>query len=168
MNPANAWTHLFPSPIGPLRIVVDDASRVLAIHFHGDRVDAAGAENSPKRCAQVEDQLAEYFAGHRRAFDLELSMSGTDFQMSVWNELQTIPLGETVSYRELAGRIGRPRAVRAVGQANGRNPIPIVVPCHRVIGADGRLTGFGGGVDVKRRLLELEGVLPGAVLFAEL
>ena len=101
-------------------------------------------------------QLTEYFDGSRKQFDLELNPSGTEFQVQVLDELRKIPYGTTVSYGEIARRIGRPRAVRAVGAANGRNPIPIVIPCHRVIGADGDLTGFGGGLPTKEALLRLE------------
>jgi methylated-DNA-[protein]-cysteine S-methyltransferase len=101
-------------------------------------------------------QLREYFAGERREFDLAIKLTGTEFQVSVLEALQDIPYGETRSYGEIARRIGRPRAVRAVGAANGRNPIPIVVPCHRVIGVTGDLTGFGGGLDTKEALLRLE------------
>ena len=101
-------------------------------------------------------QLTEYFAGERREFDLPLKLSGTEFQMSVLHALQKIPYGETTSYSDIAERIGRPKAVRAVGAANGRNPIPIIVPCHRVIGSHGDLTGFGGGLDTKEALLRLE------------
>jgi methylated-DNA-[protein]-cysteine S-methyltransferase len=101
-------------------------------------------------------QLDEYFAGERRAFDLPLHLSGTEFQVQVLEELQRIPYGETTSYGAIAKRIGRPRAMRAVGAANGRNPIPIVIPCHRVIGSSGDLTGFGGGLDTKAALLRLE------------
>jgi methylated-DNA-[protein]-cysteine S-methyltransferase len=101
-------------------------------------------------------QLREYFAGERRDFDLPLKFHGTEFQVSVLEALQDIPYGETTSYGEIAKRIGRPKAVRAVGAANGRNPIPIVVPCHRVIGSTGDLTGFGGGLDTKEALLRLE------------
>ena len=111
-------------------------------------------------------QLGEYFAGRRRTFDLPLTPEGTTFQCSVWMALRAIPYGATISYRALAERIGRPSAMRAVGAANGRNPLPIVVPCHRVIGADGSLTGFGGGLPTKRFLLELEGALPREDLFA--
>ena len=109
-----------------------------------------------KPLAEARRQLREYFAGERREFDLPVSLSGTEFQVSVLRALQEIPYGETVSYGEIARRIGRPRAVRAVGAANGRNPIPIVVPCHRVIGSTGDLTGFGGGLDTKEALLRLE------------
>jgi methylated-DNA-[protein]-cysteine S-methyltransferase len=104
----------------------------------------------------VRRQLQEYFAGELREFDIPLLMEGTEFQKRVWKTLQTIPYGETISYGELAKKIGDSKAVRAVGAANGQNPIPIIVPCHRVIGSDGSLTGFGGGIENKRKLLELE------------
>ncbi|MGI9249520.1 MAG: methylated-DNA--[protein]-cysteine S-methyltransferase [Woeseiaceae bacterium] len=109
-----------------------------------------------KPLANARQQLAEYFAGTRKDFDLPLKFDGTEFQVNVLKALQKIPYGETVSYGEIAKRIGRPKAVRAVGAANGRNPIPIVVPCHRVIGSGGDLTGFGGGLDTKEALLRLE------------
>jgi len=109
-----------------------------------------------KPLANARKQLDEYFKGARKDFDLPLKLGGTEFQVSVLNALQNIPYGETVSYGEIAKRIGRPKAVRAVGAANGRNPIPIVVPCHRVIGSGGDLTGFGGGLDTKEALLRLE------------
>ena len=109
-----------------------------------------------KPLANARQQLTEYFAGTRKEFDLPVKLSGTEFQVSVLKALQAIPYGETVSYGEIAKRIGRPKAVRAVGAANGRNPIPIVVPCHRVIGSSGDLTGFGGGLDTKEALLRLE------------
>jgi len=104
----------------------------------------------------VEQQLREYFEGKRRNFDLPLQPTGTEFQLAVLAELQKIPYGETVSYGDIAERLGRPKAVRAVGAANGRNPLPIVIPCHRVIGSNGSLTGFGGGLPAKRALLQLE------------
>ncbi len=109
-----------------------------------------------KPLAEACQQLREYFAGERREFDLSLQFGGTEFQVSVLEALRKIPYGETTSYGEIARRIGRPKAVRAVGAANGRNPIPIVVPCHRVIGSTGDLTGFGGGLDTKEALLRLE------------
>ncbi len=109
-----------------------------------------------KPFAEVSRQLLEYFAGERRDFDLKLDLEGTEFQLSVLRELQQIPYGTTTSYADIAKRIGRPKAVRAVGAANGRNPIPIIVPCHRVIGSHGDLTGFGGGLDTKEALLRLE------------
>jgi methylated-DNA-[protein]-cysteine S-methyltransferase len=109
-----------------------------------------------KPLSEARKQLQEYFAGTRKAFDLPLRLNGTEFQVSVLNALQEIPYGETVSYGEIAKRIGNPKAMRAVGAANGRNPIPIVVPCHRVIGSSGDMTGFGGGIDTKEALLRLE------------
>ena len=109
-----------------------------------------------KPLARARQQLEEYFAGDRKDFDLPLQFNGTEFQVKVLKALQKIPYGETVSYGEIAKRIGKPKAVRAVGAANGRNPIPIVVPCHRVIGSGGDLTGFGGGLDTKEALLRLE------------
>ena len=105
-------------------------------------------------------ELEKYFQGERREFSAELAPAGTPFQLRVWRELSNIPYGETRSYREIAEKIGSPKAVRAVGAANGANPIGIIIPCHRVIGNDGSLTGYGGGLDLKRRLLELEGALP--------
>ena len=106
--------------------------------------------------AEAIRQLTEYFAGGRETFALKLDPPGTKFQRLVWSELRQIPYGETISYKTLAERIGKPQAVRAVGAANGANPIPIIIPCHRVIGHDGSLTGFGGGLPLKKRLLELE------------
>lgn len=114
--------------------------------------------------AKAREQLAEYFSGERKDFDLPLSLSGTDFQVSVLKALLEIPYGETRSYGAIAKRIGRPRAVRAVGAANGRNPITIIVPCHRVIGSSGDLTGFGGGLDTKEALLRLEAENSAALL----
>lgn len=101
-------------------------------------------------------QLEEYFAGKRKKFDIALNFSGTDFQMKVWRELSKIPFGQTVSYRDIAARIKNPKAVRAVGTANGKNPVCIIIPCHRVIAADGSIGGYGGGIPAKRQLLELE------------
>ena len=113
---------------------------------------------------EVRRQLGEYFAGDRKDFDLPLALSGTEFQVSVLEALQEIPYGETTSYGVIAKRIGRPKAVRAVGAANGRNPIPIIVPCHRLIGSSGNLTGFGGGLDTKEALLRLEAENSGGLL----
>jgi O-6-methylguanine DNA methyltransferase len=132
----------------PARTVADAVARETGQAIEWD----AGA------CRGVVEQLDEYFRGRRRDFDLELSPRGTEFQLRVWRELTRIPYGETISYQELSRRIGNPSATRAVGRANGANPIPIVIPCHRVIGADGSLTGYGGGIDIKRQLLALEGV----------
>ncbi len=114
--------------------------------------------------AETMRQLAEYFAGERRDFDLPLRPHGTDFQLEVLDALREIPYGETASYADIAQRLGRPKAVRAVGAANGRNPLPIVIPCHRVIGSNGSMTGFGGGIDTKVALLRLEAEHAGLVL----
>jgi methylated-DNA-[protein]-cysteine S-methyltransferase len=110
----------------------------------------------PPYFSAIKHQLAAYFAGETQSFDVALFPEGTPFQMQVWSALEKIPYGSVVSYRWIADRIGKPGAVRAVGAANGRNPISIIIPCHRVIGSDGSLTGYGGGLDVKRRLLQLE------------
>jgi methylated-DNA-[protein]-cysteine S-methyltransferase len=141
------------TPVGPLRLVA--AGDALARVEFQPNVPSSGRSDSPVLAAAAE-QLAEYFAGTRREFDVPLAPSGTPFQLEVWSMLSRIPYGRTWSYSELARRLGRPAAVRAVGAANGRNPLPIVVPCHRVIGADGRLVGFGGGLAIKRQLLDLE------------
>lgn len=130
-----------------------DGDGLCALRFAaaGEEMDAAPV------LMQAERELEEYFAGRRTAFSVPLSMHGTPFQMEVWAALRTIPYGETRSYASLAAQIGRPRACRAVGMANHVNPLPIFVPCHRVVGADGRLTGYAGGLDVKKYLLKLEG-----------
>jgi len=127
-----------------------------AIHF--DRIQPASGDQNPRNplLAEALSQLRAYFAGRLREFDLPLDLAGTDFQIRVWRQLETIPYGETRSYSAIAQAIGRPAAVRAVGAANGANPVPIVVPCHRVIGASGKLVGYGGGLSLKKRLLELE------------
>ncbi len=146
-------TAIHESRLGPLTIAVSDAGAVEMIHFG---VRAETAVFAEERCEHVITQLEEYLRGEREEFDLELAPRGTEFQLEVWRELQRIPYGTTISYAELAKRIGRPAAVRAVGAANGANPIPIIIPCHRVIGANGNLTGYGGGLDIKRALLALE------------
>jgi len=117
---------------------------------------AATWRRDPAPLATVKNQLADYFSGERRSFDIDLAPQGTPFQMKVWAALRDIPYGHVVSYQWIARRIGSPTAVRAVGAANGRNPISIIIPCHRVIGKNGKLTGYGGGLDVKRRLIRLE------------
>ena len=143
------------SPLGPLQLA-SDGMHLTAINFPGKH--AALADSSPDRVLRAaHTQLDEYFTGNRRHFDLPLAARGTPFQESVWQTLATIPWGEVRCYRDIAVAIGKPTAVRAVGAANGRNPLPIVVPCHRVIGADGSLTGFGGGLPLKVQLLTLEG-----------
>ncbi len=152
-----------PSPIGPLLIAGDDAA-IHEIRFPNKARPSAGARVpqagwTEARRGPVADacrQLQEYFAARRTEFDLPLAPEGTPFQRSVWRCLQEIPYGETISYGELACRVGNPRASRAVGSANGKNRIPIVIPCHRVIAADGTLGGFGGGLSTKETLLALE------------
>lgn len=160
-------THI-PSPVGPLLLVAGDA-HLRAIWFSTPRHplprDIVMKEGENDVIRETRAQLDAYFAGTRRTFDLPLQPVGTPFQREVWTMLARIPYGDTWSYGDVAHRIGKPAAVRAVGAANGRNPIPIVVPCHRVIGADGSLTGFGGGLPTKQFLLALEGALPSADLF---
>ncbi|MBW4718017.1 methylated-DNA--[protein]-cysteine S-methyltransferase [Saccharothrix sp. SC076] len=124
-------------------------------HRHRPALETFG-ERDPGPFGDVVAQLEEFFAGKRTEFDLPLTMAGTPFQRTVWEELKAIPFGETVSYGELAARIGRPTASRAVGLANGKNPISIIVPCHRVVGSTGSLTGYGGGIERKRLLLAFE------------
>jgi methylated-DNA-[protein]-cysteine S-methyltransferase len=155
--PATFYDDL-PSPIGRLRLVAD-AQGLNEIWFERECQERAippAWVHAPAALAAARRQLEDYFAGTRHTFDLPLHPAGTPFQLAVWAELARIPYGATISYGELARRIGQPRAMRAVGAANGRNPLPIVVPCHRVIGADGSLTGFGGGLPIKRFLLALE------------
>jgi methylated-DNA-[protein]-cysteine S-methyltransferase len=157
MNPKIYFT-VFPSPIGALELRGNEAS-LTGLSMEGHHPASARADDAVHDAAPFHDarrQLEEYFAGGRRDFSLTLAPAGTDFQQRVWSALRAIPYGETISYGELARRIGNPRAVRAVGLANGRNPISIIVPCHRVIGADGTLTGYGGGLERKRFLLALE------------
>jgi len=149
------------SPVGPLLLAVSERGLV-ALEFARGKV-ASGWVESPQKTAACARQLDEYFAGRRRQFDLPLDLRGTDFQKRCWHELLKIPYGETRSYADIARAMRNPKAVRAVGLANGQNPIAIIVPCHRVIGSDGSLTGYGGGLDVKRKLLQLEGALSGTL-----
>jgi methylated-DNA-[protein]-cysteine S-methyltransferase len=170
------YTTTLESPCGPLLCVVDETGAVVRVEFVTglktgreslritDRMREQGIElvEDPEdagRTAGLRRQLAEYFAGTRREFDLRLAPEGTPFERSVWEELRRIPFGETRSYGEIAQAIGRPGAARAVGRANGANPIPIVVPCHRVLPSTGKLGNYAGGPERKRALLELEGVL---------
>jgi methylated-DNA-[protein]-cysteine S-methyltransferase len=140
-----------PSPVGPLAVTVDDDGAVTRIGF------GTGGVSDDPRFDRVVAQLTEYFAGRRTDFDLDLHPDvGSPFERRVWAELLEIPYGDTASYGEIAARIGHPGKARAVGRANGRNPIAIVCPCHRVIGSDGSLTGYGGGLENKRTLLDLE------------
>ena len=148
----------FDSPVGPLLLAGTDR----ALHFlsFASSRRAVRPRQGWKQAAapfkEVERQLKNYFARELNKFDLPLSLEGSEFQLEVWKNLQLIPYGETISYGELARRIGKPDAARAVGLANGQNPIAIVIPCHRVIGSDGSLTGFGGGLPIKEKLLRLE------------
>lgn len=149
------------SPIGKLKLVASDKG-VVAILWENDnprrvRLSDLTEDHNHPVLLQTESQLNEYFAGERSEFSLSLDMRGTGFQSQVWEALLGIPFGETRTYGELANQLGNPKATRAVGAANGRNPISIVVPCHRVIGFSGRLTGFAGGLQAKAYLLELEG-----------
>jgi len=146
------------TPIGELLLAGDDDGLAMVGFPKGPmrRNPESDWIFNEKPLTAARRQLREYFAGKRRSFELPLKLSGTNFQQSVLRALQEIPYGETVSYGDIARRIGRPRAVRAVGAANGRNPLPIVIPCHRVIGKSGDLTGFGGGLDTKEALLRLE------------
>src|SRR5437016_10439782 len=151
------WTEVEVGDGVRLRLVASDDG-VRAIDFHFDYpVESARPSNANQILRETTRQLRAYFDGGLRAFDLPLDIQGTAFQKRVWVELVKIPYGETRSYMQIAMAVGAPQAVRAVGAANGANPIPIVVPCHRVIGSSGKLTGYGGGLPLKKRLLELEG-----------
>jgi methylated-DNA-[protein]-cysteine S-methyltransferase len=151
------------TPIGSILIAGDDKA-IVETYF-------AGAQPKPDwirdddGLRKASDQLRSYFAGTLQAFELPLAPRGTEFQRSVWSALLEIPYGQTTTYSAIANKIERPAAVRAVGAANGANPIPIIIPCHRVIGTNGSLTGFGGGIDVKRQLLALEARVAGRTLF---
>jgi O-6-methylguanine DNA methyltransferase len=156
----NLYYDAFESPIGTLTVATDADGRLHHILFPRNRHDARGREHwqhNPAPVAEARRQLLDYLRGERSGFELPLAPIGTPFQVQVWTTLAQIPYGETWSYAQLAQRVGRPSASRAVGAANGRNPLPIVLPCHRVIGADGALTGFGGGLPTKQALLRLEG-----------
>lgn len=169
------YTTTFDTPCGPFSLAVDERGALVATVFGGyerlqNRVPKGTTFDFSEEPAQVsrtsaaKKQILEYFAGKRREFTIPLSASGTQFQQSVWTALATIPFGETRSYGQLAADMGNPNASRAVGGANGANPICLIVPCHRVIGADGSLTGFEFGEKIKRQLLELEGALPPQLL----
>lgn len=152
------------SPVGTLKLVASDAGLAAILWPNDDparvRLGVPIEDDAHPVLLETERQLLEYFDGRRKAFDLKLDFNGTGFQRAVWAALLTIPYGETRSYAQIARQIGRPDAVRAVGAANGRNPISIVAPCHRVIGSTGKLTGFAGGLETKAFLLALEGPQP--------
>ncbi|MFR0356193.1 methylated-DNA--[protein]-cysteine S-methyltransferase [Streptomyces sediminimaris] len=146
------------SPCGPLTLVAEDGV-LCGLYMTGQRhrpPEETFGDRDDTPFAEAEEQLTAYFAGELKEFTLELRLRGTPFQRDVWNQLRRIPYGETRSYGELADALGKPSASRAVGLANGRNPIGVIVPCHRVVGADGGLTGYGGGLERKQRLLDLE------------
>ena len=151
-----------PTPVGALTLVASDVGLAAILWENDDprrvRLEHVPGDNEALR--ETARQLGAYFAGRRTAFDLKLDFHGTDFQKAVWQALLTIPFGETRSYADIARQVGNPKAVRAVGAANGRNPISIVAPCHRVIGANGKLTGFAGGLEAKALLLGLETAAP--------
>ena len=165
VDPATQKRHVYKrvlSPVGKLTLVATDDG-LAAILWENDRacrirLNIGAEEPGHPVLVEAERQLTEYFAGRRKQFALKLDPSGTAFQRKVWNALLTIPFGETRSYAQVAKQIGSPGAARAVGAANGRNPISVVTPCHRVVGSSGALTGFAGGLDVKAYLLALEGV----------
>ena len=154
------------SPLGEL-LLLGDGHTLTRLHMRAGRsaleIDAAWTR-APDAFALAREQLEEYFAGERRRFDVPFELRGSQFQRRVWHALTEIPYGETISYGELARRVGRPSGARAVGAANAGNPIAVIVPCHRVIGADGSLTGFGGGLSNKRLLLDLETGYPASLL----
>jgi methylated-DNA-[protein]-cysteine S-methyltransferase len=152
---------MIDSPLGRLTLVATDDG-LAAILWENDRprrvrLNIDAEDNGHPVLVDTERQLTEYFAGRRKRFTVKLDVAGTDFQRRVWNALLTIPFGETRSYGQIAEQIGSPAAIRAVGAANGRNPVSIIAPCHRVIGSTGRLTGFAGGLEAKAHLLALEG-----------
>ena len=155
MNTTLNYQYL-DTPLGRLRLV-SDGHALLRIEF-SDSHESDGQQRSDQVLQQTATQLQQYFAGDRETFSVPLAAQGTEFQQGVWAALRAIPFGETCSYRDIAESIGNPKAVRAVGAANGRNPIPIIVPCHRVIGSNGSLTGFAGGLAAKQQLLSLEGI----------
>jgi methylated-DNA-[protein]-cysteine S-methyltransferase len=150
------YTTIHPSPVGDILLRADEDGRLTELYLRHD-----GAEDTGGPFDHVREQLDAYFAGELEAFDVPMALHGTDFQKRVWDELTRIPFGETISYSELARRLGDLKLVRAVGTANGRNPISIIIPCHRVIGADGSLVGYGGGLERKEWLLEHEAVTSG-------
>ena len=157
------WYDNLPTPIGQLRLVADEQG-LREVWFETgrhQREPASSWTHSPQALTFARVQLEEYFAGKRQVFELPLHPLGTPFQLAVWQELARIPYGATISYGELARRIGRPAASRAVGRANATNPIALIVPCHRVIGSNGTLTGYGGGLDLKAKLIAWEQSLAG-------
>lgn len=157
---------LLSTPLGKALCRLNERAELVELKLVRDAAESSAAAGDAQEAAVVQDQLDEYFAGGRQRFDIPLAPQGTEFQRRVWGELLRIPHGRTTTYSELAARLGDPQAVRAVGRANGANPIWLVIPCHRVVGADGSLTGYAAGLEVKRWLLQHEGALPSG-LFAD-
>ncbi len=160
MTARHLVSSTMPSPVGELTLVGGDAG-LAAILWENDkpsrvRLEIAGESAGHPVLVETRRQLTEYFAGRRQRFSITLDFQGTAFQKSVWQALLTIPFGETRSYGDIARQLGNPKAVRAVGAANGKNPVSIIAPCHRVIGSTGKLTGFAGGLEIKAHLLSLE------------
>lgn len=149
----HVWAYDYP--VGTIGIAEEDGF-ITHIFLEGGKRQEGFEAAETSIISEAGRQLGEYFSGKRTEFDLPLSLEGTEFQKSAWNALETIPYGETRSYKDIAVQIGNPKAVRAVGMANNRNPIPIIVPCHRVVGANGSLVGYGGGLPMKQHLLDLE------------
>jgi methylated-DNA-[protein]-cysteine S-methyltransferase len=158
LDATNCYWERVASPLGPLAVAVDASARLCAIRLDGDV--PTGARRATELSAAVVAQLEQYFAGERRQFELAIEPRGTPFQRRVWQALSEIAWGEVCNYGDVARRIGQPGAARAVGQANGANPIPIVIPCHRVIASGGGIGGYSGGLGIKERLLALEGRWP--------
>ncbi|BFK88875.1 methylated-DNA--protein-cysteine methyltransferase [Pseudoflavonifractor gallinarum] len=146
---------VFDTPLGQMALA-EESGALTRLFLPGEGIPRLVSRETPL-LSKGRDEILAYLRGERRSFDLPLDPMGTPFQQAVWAELRRIPYGETRSYAQVAAGIGKPKAVRAVGQANHRNPLPIFIPCHRVIGASGKLTGYGGGLDLKEKLLELEG-----------
>lgn len=154
--------HLLPTPLGDLGAAFDGEGRLShLVRLHGQPPPAPGGPE-PRSLPFLKRQLESYFSGNLRNFNIPMQAEGTDFQKRVWKELQKIPYGQAISYLELARRLGDEKCIRAAARANGANPIAILIPCHRVIGSDGSLVGYAGGLDMKEFLLRLEGVLPKA------
>lgn len=155
------WGHRFQTPLGAMVALLEADGCLVRLGFFPQQVrdsDLVDVQWDAELGQAVEQQLAEYFAGARRSFDLRLKPQGTPFQQRVWSALQAVPFGQTISYQTLSNRLGNPAATRAVGRANGANPIPIIIPCHRIVGSDGTLTGYAGGLQFKIGLLRVEGV----------
>ena len=145
-------TAIYKSPLGPMRMTASEHGLV-SLHFDATENEATATNPTLDNCRM---QLDEYFAGKRKVFDLSYALRGTEFQVQVWKELLNVPFGETVSYLHIAQAVGDPKSTRAVGNANGKNPVPVIIPCHRVIGSSGNLVGYSGGMHRKKWLLEFE------------